>query len=84
MTHVNQGCIIPWVEGDVTRHMRKNRKDNRCEGRKNPQRDWCMVVNVHVLSYSKPVLSLNVTKYDEGSTATAVETQIDLTVIARD
>ena len=30
-----------------------------------------MVVDVHVLGYPKPVLSLNVTEYDKGSAATA-------------
>ena len=32
-----------------------------------------MIADVHVLSYSEPVLSLNMTEYDERSTAAAVE-----------
>lgn len=49
--------------------------ENRTKGElKNPQGYWSVVVDVHILSYPKAVLSLNRTKYDQGSTAAAVET----------
>ena len=70
--HVNQRPHNP--KGDKARVYETGRKDNRYERRQNPQRNWCVVVYVHVLGYSKTVLSLDVAKYDQGSTATAVET----------
>lgn len=49
--------------------------ENRCERRENLQRDRSVVVDIHILGHPDPVLPLNMAKYDERSTAAAVEIQ---------
>ena len=49
-------------------------KEELTREKKSSQRDWSVVVDVDVLGYPETILSLDMTKCDQGSTATAVET----------
>ena len=54
--------------------MRTDRKENGWEREENLQGCWSVVTDVHILGHPEPVLSLNMTQYEQGSAATAVET----------
>jgi len=73
---------IPKAVEDKLNRVRMNRKDKSCERRKNPQGDWSVIVDVNILGDPESVLSLDMAEYDEGGTATAVETYIEITAIA--
>lgn len=70
---VNQGWRNPRGDGEQVKTLRTGRKGNGWERERNLQGDWGMIADVHVLGYSEPILSLNMTKYEQGGTATAVK-----------
>ena len=57
-----------------SRDIRKGQKGNRYERTMNSQGDGSVVSDVHILSHSEPILTLDVAEYDKGGAATTVET----------
>lgn len=60
-------CAIPGADQGMGRRRRRRKEGNG-------QGDGSVIADVHVLSESKPVLSLEVAKCDEGGAATTRKT----------
>lgn len=72
--HVNQRSHNPGGGGGQDETYENTLGGRQVRERKRSQGDWSMIADVHVLSYPEPILSLDMTEYDQGGATTSVET----------